>query len=93
MENKFAARNAGTWPPGVVSAISGVSQSCLAWQAHNRTTVKEALPRLLAACSAAGVDVDVDVDVDVSSLAGPTDRDVAGSIATRVSLGTGTDVD
>ena len=101
MEDKFAARNAGTWPPGVVSAISEVSQNCLAWQAHNRTTVKEALPRLLAACAAAGVDV----DVDVGDLAGPPDRDVAGTagpvlsgalwlaVGTSGSLGTGTDID
>jgi hypothetical protein len=104
MEDKFAARNAGTWPHGVVSAISEVSQNCLAWQAHNRTTVKEALPQLLAVCTAAGVDV----DGDVSGLADPTGRDVAriagpvlrdtlqltvGTSGSSGSLGTGTDVD
>ena len=60
MEGKYLDRHAGRWPPGTAQAVVEVCQGCMQYDVHSRLTVKQALPRLLAACSASGVRVPSD---------------------------------
>ena len=55
MEQQFKDPRAGHWPRGVVTAVTAVAKTCLAWNVHERGTVKEALPPLLAGCKKGGL--------------------------------------
>ena len=55
MEQQFKDPRAGPWPRGVVTAVAAVADNCLAWNAHKRSTVREVLPALLAACKKGGL--------------------------------------
>ena len=57
MEGKFLDGLAGQWQPSAAQAAIEVCQGCMQYNVHSRLSVKQVLPRLLAACSTSGVRV------------------------------------
>ena len=57
MERKYLDGLAGQWQPSAAQAAIEVCQGCMQYNVHSRLSVKQVLPRLLAACSASGVRV------------------------------------
>jgi hypothetical protein len=51
MESKYLDEHAGQWPASSAQAVIDVCEGCMQYETHSRLTVKQALTRLLAACS------------------------------------------
>ena len=92
MEEKYLDGHAGQWQPSAAQAVIEVCQGCMQYDAHGRLTVKEALPRLLAACSASGVRVP-DAAASVSVTSAGADTGVGAGAHIQPSASTSVDVD